>query len=47
MIVEEYKNFLDKDFINYLSNHYLINNKHQEKAPLYLGAFLPSNFAAI
>ena len=29
MIVEEYKNFLDKDFINYLTNHYLINTQHQ------------------
>jgi hypothetical protein len=29
MIYQEYKNFLDKDFIYYLSNHYLINMSHR------------------
>ena len=26
---KEYKNFMDKDFITYLSNHYLINTTHR------------------
>ncbi len=29
MIVEEYKNFLDKDFLDYLAKHYLFNIHHR------------------
>ena len=48
MIVEEYKNFLDKDFINYLTNHYLINTQHQyghaSRPGITKGTFLYKEF---